>query len=180
MIAGSLSRRYAKALFQLALEAQREEKVGAEIESFSSVYGASELSQVLTNPAFAQEDRKNVLIQVAQKLKLSPLVAHALALLLERDRLPYIPSIVSRYRRLLDEKNGRVEAKVVAAGSVEDNDIKRLSAALAQVSGKQVVLSQESDPSIVGGLVIHLGGKVYDGSVRTQLEKMKQRIARGY
>ena len=180
MIAGSLSRRYAKALFQLALEAKREDEVGQEIEGFNSIYGTSELSQVLTNPAFAAEVRKSVLIQVAQRLKLSPLVAHALSLLLERDRLPYLPSIVSRYRRLLDEKNGRVEAKVVAAGPVEDNDIKRLSAALAQVSGKQVVLSQESDPSIVGGLVIHLGGKVYDGSVRTQLEKMKERIERGY
>ena len=175
-----MSRRYARALFQLALEAKREDEIGAEIERFNSVYGASELRQVLTNPAFVADQRKNVLVQVAQRLKLSPLVANALSLPLERDRLPYLPSIVSRYRRLLDEKNGRVEAKVVAAGPVEDNDIERLSAALAQVSGKQVVLSQESDPSIVGGLVIHLEGKVYDGSVRTQLEKMKERIERGY
>ena len=180
MIEGSLSRRYAKALFQLAVDARREEEVGQEIERFNSVYGTSELSQVLTNPAFSAENRKNVLIQVAQRLKLSPLVANALSLLLERDRLPYLPSIVSRYRRLLDEKNGRVEAKVVAASPVEDNDIKRLRAALEQVSGKQVVLSQESDPSVIAGLVIHLEGKVYDGSVRTQLEKMKERIERGY
>lgn len=180
MIAGSLSRRYAKALFQLALEAKREDEVGEEIERFSSVYGATELSQVLTNPAFAADNRKNVLVQVAQRLKLSPLVTNALSFLLERHRLPYLPSIVSRYRRLLDEKNGRVEAKVVAASPVEDNDIKRLRAALAKVSGKQVVLSQESDPSIIAGLVIHLEGKVYDGSVRTQLEKMKERIERGY
>jgi len=180
MIEGSLSRRYAKALFQLALGAKREEEVGQEIERFSSVYLATELRQVLTNPAFSAENRKNVLIQIARSLKLSPLVANSVAFLLERDRLPYLPSIISRYRRLLDEKNGRVEAKLVAAGPVEENDIKRLRAALEKVSGKQVVLGQESDPSIVGGVVIHLEGKVYDGSVRTQLEKMKERIERGY
>jgi F-type H+-transporting ATPase subunit delta len=180
MIEGSLSRRYAKALFQLALEAKREEEIGQEIERFSSVYLATELRQVLTNPAFSAENRKNVLVQVARSLKLSPLVANSVAFLLERDRLPYLPSIISRYRRLLDEKNGRVEAKVVVAGPVEENDIKRVRAVLEKVSGKQVVLSQQSDPSLVGGLVIHLEGKVYDGSVRTQLEKMKERIERGY
>jgi F-type H+-transporting ATPase subunit delta len=180
MIEGSLSRRYAKALFQLALEAKREEEIGQEIERFNSIYLATELRLVLTNPAFSAENRKNVLTQIARSLKLSPLVANSVAFLLERDRLPYLPSIISRYRRLLDEKNGRVEAKLVAAGPVEENDIKRLSAALEKVSGKQVVLGQENDPSIVAGVVIHLEGKVYDGSVRTQLEKMKERIERGY
>lgn len=180
MIEGSLSRRYSRALFQLALEAGREEETGQEIESFSAVYGTAQLNQVLNNPAFSLQARKNVLAQVAQSLRLSPLAAHFLSLLLERDRLTFLLSIIARYRRLLDENKGQVEARVIAARPLEEDDLKRLSEALEKVSGKHVVMRQESDSSLIGGLVVHLEGKIYDGSVRSQLANMKQRVERGY
>jgi len=78
MIEGSLSRRYTKALFQLAREDRREEQIGREIEEFHTVYSASELHKVLTNPAFAVDTRKKILTQVIQSQQLSPLTAHFL------------------------------------------------------------------------------------------------------
>ena len=180
MIEGSLSRRYTKALFQLAREAGQEDKIGQEIESFLGAYTGSELQRVLTNPAFGIDDRKRTLIQVSNRLQLSILAIHFLLLLLERDRLTYLDSIAALYRRLLNETMGRVEAKVVSPGSLEAVMVDRLRDVLHRISGKEIVLQQETDPSLIGGVLVEFEGKVYDGSVRTQLAKMKQRIARGY
>ena len=180
MIEGSLARRYTRALFQLAREAGQEEKIGQEIDQFYAAFGGSELQGVLTNPAFPMDSRKRILIQVANGLELSVLSIHFLSLLLERDRLAHLPGIVNCYRRLLNEAKGRVEAKVVSAAGLDAAMVERLREQLRGISGKEVVLQQETDPSLLGGLLVELEGKVYDGSVRTQLEKMKQRIAREY
>ena len=180
MIEGSLSRRYARALFQLALEERREEEIGHEIERFVALFENPALNNVLSNPAFAVQSRKNIVAELAGNLRISPLAIHFLSLLLERDRLSFLPTIVSRYRHLLDEKKGQVEARVRAAAVLDDGNLKRLREALRKIAGKEVVLQQESDPSLIGGLVIELEGKIYDGSVRTQLEQMKQRMERGY
>ena len=180
MIEGSLARRYTKALFQLAREAGQEEAIGRQIDEFFAAYNGSDLHTVLTNPAFDVATRKRVLIQVANTQQLSVLTIHFLSLLLERDRLSHLPGIASCYRRLLNEAKGRVEAKVVSASALEPALIDRVREQLRGLSGKDVVLQQEIDPGLLGGMTVELQGKVYDGSIRTQLEKMKQRIARGY
>ena len=180
MTEGSLSRRYAKALFQLARDEGQEDNIGREIEQFFTAYGSSELQPVLTNPTFGLQSRKNILAQVTKIQQLAPLTVHFLSLLLDRVRLPYLPGIVNCYRRLLNEARGRVEAKVVGASPLAPALVERLREVMRGVSGKEVILHEQNDPALIGGLVIELEGKVYDGSVRTQLEKMKQRIARGY
>jgi F-type H+-transporting ATPase subunit delta len=180
MIQGSVSRRYTKALFQLAREAGQEELVAGELEQFYAAYTGSELQGVLTNPAFDLDSRKNILVQVTKSQQLSLLTIHFLSLILERDRLPYLSGIVSNYRTLLNEAKGRVEAKVVGASPLEAPMLDRLREVLGRISGKEVVLHQETDDSLIGGVLIELQGKIYDGSVRTQLERMKQRVVRGY
>ena len=180
MIEGSLSRRYAKALFQLAQESQQEEVISRELEQFYAAYRNSELQEVLTNPAIDADKRNNILLRVTETQQLSALTIRFLAILLARNRLKYLPEIVSCYRRLLNEARGRVEAKAVGASPLEPAMVDRLRRVLQGIAGKEVVLQQETDPSLIGGVLVELEGKVYDGSVRTQLEKMKQRIVRGY
>jgi len=180
MIEGSLARRYTKALFQLAREAGQEEAVGREVDEFFTAYEGSDLRTVLTNPAFDVATRKRVLIQVANHQQLSVLTIHFLSLLLERDRLKHLPGIASYYRRLLNEAKGQVDAKVVSASALAPALFDRVREQLRGLSGKEVVLQQEVDASLLGGMTVELAGKVYDGSIRTQLEKMKQRVARGY
>jgi F-type H+-transporting ATPase subunit delta len=179
MIEGRLSRRYARALFQLARESSAEEEIGRELERFFSVYKGSDLEKVLINPAFAAVTRKEILTRVIQSQQLSPLTIKFLSLLLERDRLLELVGIVSCYRRLLNEAKGRVEAKVVSSGALDASVVEQLRQRLRGLAGKDVLLQQETDPSLLGGLLVELEGKVYDGSIRSQLEKMKQRIARG-
>ena len=180
MIEGSLARRYTKALFQLARDAGQEEAIGRQVEEFFTAYSGSDLQTVLTNPAFDVPTRKRILIQVGNTQQLSVLTIHFLSLLLERDRLGHLPGIVSCYRRLLNEAKGRVEAKVVSAAALDSGLAEQVREQLRGLSGKDVVMKQEVDPSLLGGMTVELAGKVYDGSIRTQLEKMKQRIARGY
>lgn len=180
MIEGSLSRRYAKAFFQLAREQASEEAIGQEIERFLTAYAASPLQTVLNNPAFGLDSRKQILLEVTKALNLSPVSVRFLSILLERDRLVYVRSIVDRYRSLLNMAKGRVEATVAGAAPLDPTMIERLRELLGGISGKAVVLHEETDPSLIGGMRVSLEGKVYDATVRTQLEKMKQRIAREY
>lgn len=178
MIEGSLSRRYGKALFQLALEQKREEVVSQELESFRAAYVGSPLQTVLNNPAFHLDSRKNVLLSITKSLELSPLAVHFLLLLLDRDRLIYLPAIVDRYRKLLNAAKGRVDGTVVGATPLDPDMSERLRQTLGAISGKEVLLREETDPALIGGVLATLEGTVYDGSVRTRLEQMKQRIAR--
>ncbi len=180
MIEGSLSRRYGKAFFQLAQEQKQEEAIGQEIEQFLATYTKSELPTALNNPAFSLDNRKKILVEVTKSLQLSPLSVHLLSILLERDRLTYLNAIVSYYRRMLNAAKGRVEGKVVSASPLDHPTLDRLRAALQLISGKEVVLHEETEPAFLGGVLVELEGKIYDGTVRTQLEKMKQRIAREY
>ncbi|MGH7769773.1 MAG: ATP synthase F1 subunit delta [Candidatus Binatia bacterium] len=180
MIGGSLSRRYAKALFELALAERREDEVGQEIERFAGAFQDPALDIVLNNPAFAVGSRRKIVAEVARTLQLSPLVIHFLSLLVERDRLSFFPAIVERYRRLLDEKKGQAEARVIAASPLEQDDLNRLGSALEKISGKRVVIQQETDSNLIGGVVVHLEGKVYDGSIHTQLEKIKKQVEQAY
>jgi F-type H+-transporting ATPase subunit delta len=180
MIEGSLARRYTRALFQLAREAGQEEQVGRELEQFHAAYSGSDLQGVLTNPAFSVDSRKRILIQVANVQRLSVLSIHFFCLLLERDRLVHLSGILSRYQRLLNEAKGRVEAKVVGASPLDPAQVAGLRATLSAISGKDVVLHEATDPALLGGVLVELEGKVYDGTVRTQLENMQQKIARGH
>jgi F-type H+-transporting ATPase subunit delta len=176
MIVGKLSRRYAAALFQLASEKNKIEETGSELERFEGICSSTPLGAVLNNPAFEIRQRKSVAIRAAEHLQLSPLSIHFLSLLIDRDRLSGLDSILAFYRRFEDEARGRVKAKVVAAAPLGPETAQQLRSALETLSGKEVIVTEETDPALLGGLVLHLEGKIYDGSVRTQLEKMRKQI----
>jgi F-type H+-transporting ATPase subunit delta len=101
-----------------------------------------------------------------------------LLLLLDRDRLIFFPAIVDRYRKLLNDAKGRVEGTVVGAIPLDPDMLERLGQALGGISGKEVILHEETDAALIGGVLVRLEATVYDGTVRTQLEQMKERIAR--
>src|SRR5262249_56530521 len=112
------------------------------------------LQKVLTNPAFGIDSRKRTLIEVSNRLQLSILAIHFLSLLLERDRLSYLASIAALYHRLLDETKGRMEAIVISPGSLEAVMVDQLRDLLPRISGKEIVLQQETDLTLSGGVVV--------------------------
>lgn len=178
MIEGTLSRRYAKAVFELA--AGREEAVGAEIDRCLEVCRHPDLKSVLGNPAFSQERRQSIVAELAARLELSDLTRNFLSLLVTRDRLDGLSSMALHYHGLLDHARGRVNAKVVVSEPLGEERRESLAAVVGRMSGKTAMLTEVVDPAIIGGVIVEVGGKVYDGSVRTQLQSLRQSIERSY
>ncbi len=178
MIEGKLSRRYARAVFELA--AGREEAIGAEVDGFLEAYEDPDLKKVLGNPAFDQDRRKDIAVEVAGHLGLSALTTNFLSLLVTRDRLDGLSSIADYYHRLLDESAGRVNVKVTVPQPLGEEQRNSLAAVVGEMTGKTAVLTEDVDPGIVGGIIVEVGGKVYDGSVRTQLQTLRKSIERTY
>jgi len=178
MIEGKLSRRYARALFELA--AGREEAVAAEVDGFLATYEEPDLRKVLGNPAFDQDRRKDIVVELAGRLGLSDLATNFLSLLVTRDRMDAIPSIADHYHRLLDDARGRVNAKVVVSQALGEEQRASLAEVVGGMTGKTAILTEEVDPAIIGGIIVEVGGKVYDGSVRTQLQTLRKSFERSY
>jgi len=178
MISGSLARRYARALFDVAVEKGTYERIGDEIDVLAKAYeGSRDLAEALTNPIFPRAQRRAVVEAILQRADASPTVRNFVLLLLEAERIPQLPAIARELRVLVDEKAGRVQAEVTSAAPLEREQVTKIQGALERLSGKSVVLEARQDPDLLGGVVAKVGDMVYDGSVRTTLELMRERFA---
>ena len=178
MISGSIARRYAKALLDIGVADGNYERIGREVSALARAYKSShELAIALSNPAFARSDREKILRAILQRLGASQMVVNFTRLLLDRERMAVLPDISRELDALIDARAGRVAATVRSAMPLDAGQRERLTQALEQLSGKKVEMTIDTDPSLLGGVVAKLGDTVYDGSLRTQLEKMKQTLA---
>ncbi len=177
MIVGSIARRYAKALFSLAVESGRVEAWARSLESLrEAVLGSKDLRDVLSNPVYSKEQRRAIVEQLASALKLDPEPANLLFLLGDRNRLGYLASIVDTFRELADRHLGRLRARVTSAVKLDDASAAAIAEELSRKHGAQILLDRAVDPAILGGVVAQVGSLVYDGSVRTQLEDLRKQL----
>jgi F-type H+-transporting ATPase subunit delta len=180
LIAGSVARRYAKALVDVAAASNELEKVGQELTSFADLLREHrDLRQLLTNPSILRRDKGQILDEVVSRLALLPLTKSFLRILLEAGRLPALEGVLRAYEALVDERLGRVKARVTTAGPLEVEAQERLRQRLEQMTGKTVYLEVQQDPKILGGLVTQIDSLVYDGSLRTQLARLREELVRG-
>ena len=174
---GSLARRYAKALLEIGVRTQTFDALGKELERLTAQLDESkELRQVLENPVFPLDKRRGVLDEVVRRLGLSRTARNFVMLLLEKGRIVALPDITRVYRTLVDEQAGRVRATVTSARPLDPALEQRLKNALERQSGKVVLLEKREDPQLIGGVVTQLGDLMFDGSVRTQLERMREEL----
>ena len=177
MNASGTSRRYAKALFELAVEDGRFEETGAELASLVKAFEADPgFAAVLDNPSTTREDRVAIAEALIATLKPSPMLGNTLRLLADRRRLGDLPSLERTYRQLADEKAGRVRAKVTSAVPLTEEAAARIGAALTAATQRAVVLERVVDPAILGGAVAQVGSQVFDGSIRNQIEQLKTQL----
>ncbi len=171
----SIARRYARALLDVARESGQVDGVLAEIERIeTALEGTPELSQVLESPLFSRDQRRALLEKLAGPLALSETTLNLLRLLSDRDRTAHLPLILREYRRMADELAGRVRAVAITPLPLPKETTARLSEALSRVTGKTVVLEERTDPTLIGGLVAKVGDTTFDGSLRTQLRRLRQ------
>lgn len=177
MPAGSIARRYAKALLDLGVQSQTYDALGKELERIAGAVGGShDLREALANPSFSLDKRRAVVEELVKRLALSKPMRNFTMLVLDKGRLTALPDISRAYRELVDQHAGRVRATVTSPKPLDAATADRIKRALEKQTGKQIVLEKKEDPSLIGGLVTQLGDTVYDGSVRTQLQRMRDQL----
>lgn len=177
MPAGSLARRYARALLDLGEAQHNADKLGGDVRSFAQAMKTSEeLSQVLTNPAFPRADRKKIVDALATRFGVAPITRNFLYLLLDKERFAHLVDISREIDRALEEKAGRIAAEVVSAQPLSQTQVSQITAALEKLSGKKVQITRREDPTLLGGVVAKLGDTIYDGSLRTQLRHLRDQM----
>jgi F-type H+-transporting ATPase subunit delta len=177
MIMGSIARRYAKALFSLAVETGRVEGWANSLEALEAAVASSpDLRDVLSNPVYSKEQRRAIIEKLASALSLDPEPANLLFLLGDRNRLGYLAAVVETFRGLADQHLGRLRAKVTSAVRLDDLAAKAIADELSRKHGAKILLEKVVDPEILGGVVAQVGSIVYDGSVRTQLDDLRKQL----
>jgi F-type H+-transporting ATPase subunit delta len=169
--------RYAKALLDVAIREADPVTVEQELADFAGLVAEHlDLRRALTNPAIPVQAKRRVVEQLLARLAPSSPVAKLLLLLADRDRLELLPDMLAAYRDRLMDHQGVVRAEVVTAMPLPDDQARALQDRLAGVTGRTVTMSARVDPSLIGGLVARVGSTVYDGSIATQLERMRGRL----
>jgi F-type H+-transporting ATPase subunit delta len=179
MQAGSLARRYAKALFGLATDKKVIDKVGTDLRSLRAAFAASpELATVFGSTSHPRATRKAILDAILQRLGAHDLVKTFTYLLLDKERLTTLPDISREIDAMIEEKAGRVQAEVVSATALTPAQLTAITTALEKLSGKKVVVEKKQDPELLGGVVAKVGDVVYDGSLRTQLRALRDQLSK--
>lgn len=176
----AISRRYAKALMLIGKDDGQAEQYQDELVGFVEVLnGEKTFEHSMNNPLYAAEDRKRVLLAVVDKMRLSDIIKSFIVLLFEKRRFDHIRGIADYYRKLVDEYKGIVRANVVAATKLSDDAVDKIRNSLARMTGKTIILEIEQDATLIGGVVTRVGDIVLDGSIKTQLENMKESLKKG-
>jgi F-type H+-transporting ATPase subunit delta len=180
LIRTRITKRYTRALFELAAEAGKVQAIGEDLATVESLLAADEaLRDALMSPLMTRDDKSQVLDAVIEAAGFDPLVGNFLRILLDARKLPFVPDITAAYRELADEASGRVRGVAVAAMPLEDEDMQSLAQALSKAVHKEVLLEAQVDPALRGGLVARVGNLVFDGSLRTQLQRMRETLIKG-
>ena len=177
MIRDIIAKRYAKAYFALAQEQDRLLEAQAELNEFVAFLdGQSELSAVLYNPIFEVAQRKAVLGALLDKLEVSTSLRNLLGLLVDKNKIAYIGLVADNFSRLADEAEGRIKVEISSAAKLNKKTLQDLTKQFSRLTGKKVELEVEVDESLIGGIVARYAGMVYDGSVRTQLNRFGETL----
>ena len=180
MSTNAIAKRYAKALVQIGSEAGTVDGFNGELTRFSSLLSQNgELTAVFANPAYGIGAKSEIMKELVAKLQISPMVSNLLMLLLERGRISVLPQIAENYGAFADELSGVIRPTLSSGLPLEPAQIEEIRSALAKSTGKKVELKVEVDPSLIGGVVTKIGGKVFDGSVRTQLARIQDILQKG-
>jgi F-type H+-transporting ATPase subunit delta len=179
MAAGSLARRYAKAVLEIGTENKILDKMGADLRSLSkAMKDSAELQSVLTNPAIRRADRRRVIDGLLSAIGAQPLTKNLVYLLLDSERLSSVADISREVDAMIEARSGRITAEVVSAKPLELAQLTEITVALEKLSGKKVTVTKREDASLLGGVVAKLGDKVYDGSLRTQLRNLRDELTK--
>ncbi|MGH6735326.1 MAG: F0F1 ATP synthase subunit delta [Methyloceanibacter sp.] len=166
--------RYATALFELALEEKALDKIEADLNRFNQALDAvDDLRRLVQSPVFSAEEQGRALAAVLDEIKIEGLTKNFLLLVAKNRRLFAAPDMIRAFRALLADHRGETSATVTAASKLTEAQATALKQALKAALGKDVMLDQRIDPSLIGGLMVKVGSRMVDTSLRTKLISLK-------
>lgn len=169
-----VSGRYATALFELARDEKSVDAVKADLEKFEAMLADSaDLKRLVRSPVFSADAQSKALNAVLEKAGISGISAKFLSVLTANRRLFAVTDVIRAFRALVANFKGEASADVTVAEALNEKNLDALKTALKSVTGKDVALNVKVDPSIIGGLVVKLGSRMVDSSLRTKLNSIK-------
>ena len=169
-----VSGRYATALFELARDEKSIDAVRADLDRFEAMLADSaDLKRLVRSPVFSADSQSKALAAVLNQAGISGIAANFLKVLTANRRLFVVSDVIRAFRALVARFKGEATADVTVAEQLNDKNLDALKAALKSVTGKDVALNVKVDPSIIGGLVVKLGSRMVDSSLRTKLNSIK-------
>ncbi|WP_305042252.1 ATP synthase F1 subunit delta [Geoalkalibacter sp.] len=180
MSLSAISKRYARALIELGAEQDKLEQYAGELDRVLEAFAVEkQLQTVLVSPSVTGEKRSAILSDLAGKLQLSPGIRNFLGLLLEKQRLRFLPQIVEHFRKFADELSGTLRAQLTSAAELDAAQAAVIRSGLEQQTGRKVILDTRVDPALIGGLKAEIGGRIFDGSLSTQLKRIEDKLTKG-
>ena len=169
-----VAERYASSLFELALEAGSVDAVGADLDRFQALMEESEdLRRLVASPVFSAEEQQKAIAAVAQRAGIAGIVGNFLRVVAGNRRLFALPGMIRAYRQIAAAHRGEVTAEVTSAHALTPAQETELKSALKGVTGKDVAIAVTVDPSTLGGLIVKVGSRQIDTSLRTKLSTLK-------
>ena len=169
-----VSGRYATALFELARDEKSIDAVKADLDKFDAMLSESaDLKRLVRSPVFGADAQSRALAAVLDKAEITGISANFLKVLVANRRLFVVGDVIRAFRALVARFKGEATADVTVAEPLSDKNLDALKTALKSVTGKDVALNVNVDPSIIGGLVVKLGSRMVDSSLRTKLNTIK-------
>jgi F-type H+-transporting ATPase subunit delta len=170
----NISKRYARAFFEIAAEEKKLEQLHSELNQFSSMITQNKaLKEFLANPIIEQDNKKAVVEKIISKLNFSKMTVNFLKLLVDKKRIDSLPDIEICYRQLMDEALKKVRINVKTAFPLSSKMRDYIIANMEKISGRKVDITVETAPELLGGVIISVGDTLYDGSVKSQLNNMR-------
>jgi F-type H+-transporting ATPase subunit delta len=173
-----LAKRYAKAIFSLGKEQGKVEAYADTLNGIADLFKDQELEleDALTNPLYPLEARQKVMAKVSEAAAADTVMTSFLNLLIEKKRVDVLPEIASAVQEMLDSEENISHGSVTSAIEIDSGLLEKIQATLEKITGNKVILETQVDPSIIGGIVAKVGDLVLDGSIRTQLNGLKESI----
>jgi F-type H+-transporting ATPase subunit delta len=174
-IVSGMAGRYATALFELACEANAVDAVKADLDGFDALIAESpDLLRLIRSPVFSADEQLQALSAVLQRAGIGGLAEKFLKLVTANRRLFAVRDMLKAFRELVADQKGEATAEVTVAEALKDDHVAALKSALKEVSGKTIDLHVKIEPAILGGLVVKLGSRMVDTSLRTKLNAIRQ------
>ena len=171
-----VAKRYAKAIFEAALELKSLDQLEADFESLGKSYDESqEFRNLLNSPVVPNDTKSSVFAEIFEK-RLSKAAFQFVSLLISKNREALLPQVIEDFRRLADQHRGIVRGSVHSVLPLSASQLKTLKSKMDKITGKDVVFTQEIDESLLGGVLVQIGDTVYDASLRNQLGKLRENL----